>query len=123
MSSRASLASLRWYSASMLCISAICSWISKRSAIMFLLQTLSTTPLERDDFSSNRHPALSYCLSIISAQTLRVCREGKPVPTFPDHALGERGGRAHHPGRTRPRQPREHGASRMRPFSVRLADG
>ena len=21
-----------------------------------------------------------------SAQTLRVCREGKPVPTFPDHA-------------------------------------
>ena len=24
---------------------------------------------------------------MISAQTLRVCREGKPVPTFPDHAL------------------------------------
>jgi hypothetical protein len=24
---------------------------------------------------------------VISAQTLRVCREGKPVPTFPDHAL------------------------------------
>src|SRR3984893_14983845 len=44
--------------------------------------------LERDDFSSNRHPALSSCLSMISAQTLRVCREGKPVPTFPDHALG-----------------------------------
>src|SRR4030088_701165 len=47
--------------------------------------------LERDDFSSNRHPALSFCLSMISAQTLRVCREGKPVPTFPDHALGFRG--------------------------------
>src|SRR5882724_12163033 len=30
----------------------------------------------------------SLCLSMISAQTLRVCREGKPVPTFPDHALG-----------------------------------
>ena len=44
-------------------------------------------PLERDDFSSNRHPAPSFCLSMISAQTLRVCREGKPVPTFPDHAL------------------------------------
>jgi hypothetical protein len=42
--------------------------------------------LERDDFSSNRHPALSFCLSMISAQTLRVCRVGKPVPTFPDHA-------------------------------------
>jgi len=42
--------------------------------------------LERDDFSSNRHTALSFCLSMISAQTLRVCREGKPVPTFPDHA-------------------------------------
>src|SRR5882724_712086 len=45
--------------------------------------------LERDDFSSNRHPALSFCLSMISAQTLRVCREGKPVPTFPDHALAQ----------------------------------
>ncbi len=29
----------------------------------------------------------SPCLGMISAQTLRVCREGKPVPTFPDHAL------------------------------------
>src|SRR5712664_3806071 len=36
--------------------------------------------LELDDFSSNRHPTLSFCLSMISAQTLRVCREGKPVP-------------------------------------------
>src|SRR5258707_14280546 len=26
---------------------------------------------------------------MISAQTLRVCREGKPVPTFPDHAQDE----------------------------------
>jgi hypothetical protein len=24
---------------------------------------------------------------MISAQTLRVCREGKPVSTFPDHAV------------------------------------
>src|SRR5690242_18843218 len=29
----------------------------------------------------------SLCLNMISAQTLRVCREGKPVSTFPDHAL------------------------------------
>src|SRR5258707_15048610 len=29
----------------------------------------------------------SFCWSVISAQTLRVCREGNPVPTFPDHAL------------------------------------
>ena len=43
--------------------------------------------LERDDFSSNRHPALSFCLSTISGQTLRVCPEGKPAPTFPDRAL------------------------------------
>jgi hypothetical protein len=43
--------------------------------------------LERDDFSSIRHLALSFCLSMISGQTLRVCPEGKPVPTFPDHAL------------------------------------
>ena len=45
-------------------------------------------PIERDDASSNCHPVLSFCLSMISAQTLRVCREGKPVPTFPDHAVG-----------------------------------
>jgi hypothetical protein len=43
--------------------------------------------LERDDFSSNRHPALSFCLTMISAQTPGVCREGKPVSTLPDHAL------------------------------------
>jgi malonate transporter and related proteins len=30
----------------------------------------------------------SYCLRMISAQTLRVCREGKPLHTFPDHARG-----------------------------------
>ncbi len=56
-------------------------------------------PLERDDFSSNRHPALSFCLSMISGQTLRVCPEGKPVSTphqvrgrlFPDHALTSAG--------------------------------
>ena len=41
---------------------------------------------ERDDFSSNRHSALASCLTMISEQTLRVCR-GKPLPTFPDHAL------------------------------------
>src|SRR5258708_36212886 len=43
--------------------------------------------LEQDDFSSNRHLALAFCLSMISAQTLRVCREGKPLHTFPDHAV------------------------------------
>ncbi len=46
--------------------------------------------LERDEFRMNRHRALAYCLSMISAQTLRVCREGKPVSTFPDHARAER---------------------------------
>jgi hypothetical protein len=41
----------------------------------------------RDAFWLNRHRALSFCLSMISAQMLRICREGKPVTTFPDHAL------------------------------------
>jgi hypothetical protein len=27
---------------------------------------------------------------MIAAQTLCVCREGKPVPTYSDHALGRR---------------------------------
>ena len=53
---------------------------------------------ERDDFSSNRHPAPAFCWSMISGQPLRVCPEGKPVPThwvvaqghaFPDHARGQ----------------------------------
>ena len=39
------------------------------------------------NLSSNRHPVPALCLSMISAQTLRVCREGKPLHTFPDHAL------------------------------------
>jgi DHA2 family methylenomycin A resistance protein-like MFS transporter len=30
----------------------------------------------------------SSCLSMITGQTLRICPEGRPVPTFPDHALG-----------------------------------
>jgi len=36
--------------------------------------------------SSSR--SIFFVLSMISAQTLRACREGKPVPTFPDHAPG-----------------------------------
>ena len=48
-------------------------------------------PLERDDFSSNRHPDLSFCLSMISAQTPRVCREEKSVPTFSDYAPASAG--------------------------------
>jgi hypothetical protein len=35
----------------------------------------------------NQTPAVSFYSSMISGQTLRVCPEGKPVPTFPDHAL------------------------------------
>src|SRR3974390_3111434 len=38
--------------------------------------------LKRDDFSSNRHPALAYCWSLIFFR--------KPVSTFRDHALGHR---------------------------------
>ena len=38
---------------------------------------------------------------MISAQTLRVCREGKPVPTLADHATSRP---RLHPGLTKPRQ-------------------
>jgi hypothetical protein len=34
---------------------------------------------------------LIFYLSMISAQTLRACGEGKPVSTFPDHAPGQVG--------------------------------
>jgi len=34
-----------------------------------VIRSLSFVLLERDDFSSNRHPAQSFCLSMISAQT------------------------------------------------------
>jgi hypothetical protein len=44
--------------------------------------------LERNDFSSNRHPTLIFLFEHdLRANAFRVCREGKPVPTFPDHAL------------------------------------
>src|ERR1700692_3637122 len=42
---------------------------------------------ERDSTGLNHARRPFSCLSMISGQTLRVCPEGKPVPTFPDHAL------------------------------------
>jgi hypothetical protein len=42
--------------------------------------------LKRDGFVMNRHRALAPCLGMVSAQTLRVFREGNPLRTFPDHA-------------------------------------
>src|SRR5438132_7691184 len=45
--------------------------------------------LARDDASSNRHPAPSILFEHdLRANAYRVCPEGKPVPTFPDHAPG-----------------------------------
>ena len=43
-------------------------------------ELVETRQLERDDFSSNRHPALPLCLSMSFF--------AKPVPTFAGHALG-----------------------------------
>src|SRR6202171_1666762 len=45
---------------------------------------------DHDPIRLNRIMISSFCLSMISAQTLRVCREGKPVSTFPDHARARR---------------------------------
>jgi hypothetical protein len=42
---------------------------------------------DHDPIGRNRIMISSLCLSMISAQALRVCREGKPVSIFPDHAL------------------------------------
>ncbi|MFH0303287.1 hypothetical protein AAFX91_40395 [Bradyrhizobium sp. 31Argb] len=42
---------------------------------------------DHDPIGRNRIMISSLCWSMISAQTLRVCREGKPVSTFPDQAL------------------------------------
>jgi hypothetical protein len=39
-------------------------------------------PLEFDFNWVDQIPAASFCLSMISAQTLRVCREGKPDVHF-----------------------------------------
>src|SRR5882724_5670720 len=44
-------------------------------------------PPDHDPIRLNRIMISSLCLSMISGQTLGVCPEGKPVPTFPDHAL------------------------------------
>jgi uncharacterized protein YecT (DUF1311 family) len=57
---------------------------------------MSASPrLKRDGLKPNRHRASAYFWRMISAQMLRICREGKPVPTphrvrgrlFPNHAL------------------------------------
>src|SRR6266568_2107454 len=47
----------------------------------------SGAALDHDPIRLNRIMIASFCWSMISGQTLRVCPEGKPVPTFPDHAL------------------------------------
>src|SRR5216684_3241396 len=47
--------------------------------------------LDHDPIRLNRIMISSFCWSMISGQTLRVCPEEKPVPTFPDHALSEGG--------------------------------
>src|ERR1700690_2501273 len=52
-----------------------------------------------DLVGSHHDPPL--CLRVISAQTSRVCREGKPVPSFPDHATSHP---RLHPGLTKPRR-------------------
>src|SRR5712672_683604 len=54
----------------------------------------SGAALDHDPIRLNRIMIASFCWSMISGQTLRVCPEGKPVPTphqvrgrlFPDHA-------------------------------------
>ena len=50
-------------------------------------QGLWVHALERDENGMNCHRAPNYCLRMISAQTLRVCREGKPLHTFQNYAL------------------------------------
>src|SRR5712672_2114078 len=52
----------------------------------------------------------SLCLSMISGQTLRVCPEGKPVSTFPDHAVESR--------QNAPSQHDRHVERRIRPDAV-----
>jgi hypothetical protein len=44
-----------------------------------MVMSSATEPVERHDFSSNHHPALPLCLSMVFFR--------KPVPTFRDHAL------------------------------------
>src|SRR5882762_5613661 len=43
--------------------------------------------LERDDFSSNRHPALSFCLSMIFSENRYPPSDQVRGHAFPDHAL------------------------------------
>src|SRR5437762_12873506 len=44
----------------------------------------------RDTVPSDRYPAQSLVLSMISGQTHRVCPEGNQVSTFPDHRPRDR---------------------------------
>ena len=60
--------------------------------------------LERDDFSSNHHPALTFCLSMIFFR--------KPVATFRDHALAPE---SKFVRQERPRMPKD-GGFKTRPY-------
>jgi hypothetical protein len=47
-----------------------------------ILLIITKDELKRDGFRMNRHHALAFCLRMISAQTLRVCREGNRYTLF-----------------------------------------
>src|SRR5438552_17517220 len=43
--------------------------------------------VEEEKGMTRRHPVYLLFEHDLRANAFRVCREGKPVPTFPDHAL------------------------------------
>jgi hypothetical protein len=63
-------------------------WINFAAAVP--VARTSTGLIEPDSTELNQTLSVSSYLSLIFGQTLRVCPEGKPVSTFPDHALASR---------------------------------
>src|SRR5258705_13440441 len=83
------MATLRRFMALLLVVHGGCAISPENRDPLFRIALLKPGIPARDDASSNRHPAPSILFEHdLRANAYRVCPEGKPVPTFPDHAPG-----------------------------------
>jgi hypothetical protein len=102
----AMMATLRRFMALLLVVQRLTRDLTGKPGPTFPDRALKPGILARDDASSNRHPAPSFLFEHdLQANAYRVCPEGKPVPTFPDHAPGALSPLKRKPGQKGPGTP------------------
>jgi hypothetical protein len=83
------MATLRRFMALLLVVQRSTRDLAGKPGPTFPDRALKPGILARDDASWNRHPAPSILFEHdLRENAYRVCPEGKPVSTFPDHAPG-----------------------------------